>query len=403
VIENLAAESAETSGRSVRVLQNAECVLPDRVLLADLVLRGPVIDLLAPAGEGCAELAGSERAEVYDLAGRRVTPGIIDLHVHGGFGIDFQRDTPETVAGSAERFAGIGVTTLLLTLVSAPEEELLDRLATAARACDLSPAFAGIHLEGPFIAKDRRGALPEAGVLAYDDGLMEKILSAAAGKLRVLTFAPEAVPVAALRRIRSRGISLSIGHTSCDAQTARAAIDAGAWRATHLCNAMPQIHHRAPGPALEVLLDPRVRCEVICDGVHVDDRVIALARRLKGPEGVVAVSDAMPLAGLGAAAGEFCGHEVQSDGKRAILDDGTLAGSVMFLPEALRRTGTALDLSPSDLVALGSTAPALDLGLPRNGRIGRGCRADLVIWERDAAVAALRGAEGELPDAWRSR
>jgi N-acetylglucosamine-6-phosphate deacetylase len=136
--------------------------------------------------------------------------------------------------------------------------------------------------------------------------------------------------------------------------------------------------------------------------VHVDDRIIALARRLKGPEGVVAVSDAMPLAGLGAAAGTFCGHEVQSDGTRAILDDGTLAGSVMFLPEALRRTGTALDLTPSDLVALGSTAPALDLGLTRNGRLGKGCRADLVIWERDTPVAVLRGAAGPLPASWRS-
>jgi len=388
---------------AVRVLRNAECVLPDRVLLADLVLRGPVIDALAPAGEGDAELPGGERAEMYDLGGRRTTPGIIDLHIHGGFGIDFQRDAPERVAAGAERLAAAGVTTLLLTLVSAPEEELLDRLSTAARACELSPAFAGIHLEGPFIARDRRGALPEAGVLPYDDARMERILSAAGGKLRVLTFAPEAIPVAALRRIRARGVSLSIGHTDGDAAATRAAIDAGAWRATHICNAMPPVHHRAPGPALECLLDPRVRCEVICDGVHVDDRIIALARRLKGPEGVVAVSDAMPLAGLGPAAGEFCGHEVQSDGTRAILDDGTLAGSVMFLPDALRRTGTALDLAPSDLVALGSTAPALDLGLPRNGRIGRGCRADLAIWERESAAAVIRGGEGALPPEWRVR
>jgi N-acetylglucosamine-6-phosphate deacetylase len=146
-----------------------------------------------------------------------------------------------------------------------------------------------------------------------------------------------------------------------------------------------------------------VRAELICDGVHVDDRVIQLARRVKGPEGLVAVSDAMPLAGLGPAAGSFCGREVQSDGLCATLDDGTLAGSAMLLPAALRRTADALELTPSEVVSLGSTAPALDLGLPRTGRIGRGCRADLVVWERDTAVAVLRGGEGTLPADWRIR
>ena len=111
----------------------------------------------------------------------------------------------------------------------------------------------------------------------------------------------------------------------------------------------------------------------------------------------------MPLAGLGTAAGTFCDQEVQSDGRRATLADGTLAGSVTFLPEALQRTRDALELSPSEVVAVGSTAPARDLGLPRTGRIGRGCRADLVVWEQDAAVAVLRGGEGTLPEAWRIR
>lgn len=381
---------------SPKVLRNAEVVLPDRTLLADVVLRGPTIDLLTSPGGGTG-------VETHDLEGRRVTPGMIDLHIHGGWGVDFYRDSPETIAESAERFAAIGVTTLLLTLHPGPEEELLDRLHSAAIACTLSDAFAGIHLEGPFIARDRKGALPEAGILPYTPRTMERLLLAAAGKLRVMTFAPEAIPTAEVRRIRSLGVNPSIGHTSADAEDTRAAIDAGAWRATHLCNAMPPIHHREAGPIPELLLDPRVRVELICDGQHVDDRVIELVRRTKGPDALMTVSDAMPLAGLGSAAGTFCGAEVQTDGVQATLEDGTLAGSVTFLPDAVHRTARALELDPSVAVRLASTVPALDLGLPRTGRIGRGCRADLVVWEDGAPAAVLRGGEGALPEAWRIR
>jgi len=377
-----------------RVLRNAEAVLPDRVVHTDIVIRGPMIDSFAPAGEG-------QGSEIHDLSGLRVTPGLIDLHVHGGWGVDFYRDDAETIASVAPRFLESGVTSLLITLHPGPEEELIDRLANAARACTMSPVFAGIHLEGPFLAVDRKGALPESGIFAFEESCFERLLTAAGGKLRMMTFAPESIPPSLISRIRSQGIILSIGHTSCDAETARGAIAAGAWRATHLCNAMPPIHHRAPGPVLELLLDSRVRVEMICDGLHVDDQILELAVRLKGPAGVLAVSDAMPLAGLGTAAGTFCGQEVQSDGVRATLGDGTLAGSVTFLPEALKRTSEALDLDPHQLVALGSTAPALDLGLPKTGRLGRGCRADLVVWDAAGPVAVMRGGEGELPKEWR--
>ena len=377
-----------------KVLRNAEVVLPDRTLLADMVLRGPMVEALAPAGQG-------RGTEIYDLEGKRVTPGLIDVHVHGGWGVDFYRDDADTIATTAEKFLASGVTSVLLTLHPGPPKELLDRVHNAAEACDRSKVFAGIHLEGPFLAPDRKGALPSEGILAFDAELMEKLIDAARGKLRTLTFAPEAIPAPALRGLSSLGIGLSIGHTSADAAQTHAAIEAGARRCTHLCNAMPPIHHRDPGPILTALLDDRVRVEVICDGEHLDDRMIDLALRLKGPEGVIAVSDAMPLAGLGIAAGTFCGQEVQSDGVRATLADGTLAGSVALLPAALRRTATALNLSAPAVVALGSTAAARDLGLPRTGRIGSGCRADLAIWDGEEAVGTLRGGEGELPESWR--
>ena len=377
-----------------KVLRNAEVVLPDRVLLADLTWRGPMIDTLGPpeAGQG---------VEIYDLEGKRVTPGLIDLHVRGGWGVDFYRDDAEAIAATGEKFLASGVTTALITLHPGPPEEMIDRLANAARACELSPVFGGIHLEGPFLAADRRGALPEAGILPYDARLLERMMEVAGERLRMMTFAPEALPADALGGLHSQGVLLSIGHTSGDAASAEAAIAAGARRVTHLCNAMPPIHHRDPGPIVAALLDDRVRVELILDGQHLDDRIVSLIDRVKGRDGIIAVSDAMPLAGLGTAAGTFCHHEVQTDGTRATLADGTLAGSVTFLAEALTRTARALDWTPDRVVAAGCTAPALDLGLPRTGRLGKGCRADLVVWDNDAPIATLRGGEGSLPDAWR--
>lgn len=367
-----------------RVLRNATLVLPDRQVAGDLVLaRGRIAELTAP-GRGAG-------AESWDLAGRVVTPGLVDLHTHGGWGVDFSTDTPARMASVAPHYARAGVVRLLLTLVSAPRAELLERVAAAAQACALCPAFAGLHLEGPFLARDRRGALPEAGILAYDAGLVEELQRASAGWLRVMTFAPEAIPPAEVRRIQAAGITLSIGHTDGDADATEAAIRAGVHRATHLCNAMPPIHHRAPGPVVALLNDTRVRVEVIADGQHLDDRMLRLILAAKGQGRVQVVSDSMPLAGLGAACGEFAGAEGASDGVCARRTDGTLAGSVTPLGAALARTGVALGLSPVALAHLGATTPALDLPHSHPGRIATGAPADLLILEPDGTVhAALR-------------
>ena len=379
-----------------RVLRAVEVVLHDRVVEADLVLMGSTIDALLPAGTASGD-------EVWNLEGRRVRPGLVDLHNHGGWGIDFYRDGADKIVECADRYSSIGVTSLLATLHPGPIDEMLERLSEAARACVASGVLLGIHLEGPFISHDRRGALPAEGILPWDGGVMDRILDAACGQLRVMTFAPEAIPTSALKSIRSAGVMLSIGHTSADAGCTRAAIDAGVWRCTHLCNAMPPMHHRSPGPVPVLLTDDRVRCEVILDGQHLDDDFVRLALALKEEDSLMAVSDAMPLAGLGETSGSFVGKEILSDGKRATLSDGTLAGSVMALPDALTRTASALSLSPSRIAALGSLAPAMDLGLKRHGRIASGCRADLVVEEAGRGIAVLTGGErvgGEEDTAW---
>ena len=205
-----------------------------------------------------------------------------------------------------------------------------------------------------------------------------------------MTFAPEEVPISAQQRLRAAGVRGSIGHTCASATQTRAAIDAGTHRCTHVCNAMPPIHHRSPGPVLALLLDERVRCEVILDGHHLDDDMVQMALRLKGAEGLMAVSDAMPLAELGVSSGVFHDVAVASDGSRATTIDGRLAVSVTLLPEALRRTQASLGLKPHELAALGASTAADDLGLSRQGRICPGHVADLVIYGDQGVEAVLR-------------
>ncbi|MEM7167170.1 MAG: amidohydrolase family protein [Planctomycetota bacterium] len=374
------------SERKVQVLRNASIVLPDRTLAGDLLLRGGWIQALTAAGQGVGE-------EIWDLAGRRVAPGLIDMHTHGGWGVDFAQDSVEQMLSVVPYYAQHGVTRLLLTLCPAPLPEMLDSLKRAAAACERSSAFVGIHLEGPFLAVNRRGALPAAGIQPYDPDVFDKILRAAGSHLRVMTFAPEAIPAGELRKIQSTGITLSIGHTDGVADDVTRAVRAGVRRATHLCNAMPPIHHRRPGPVIACLTEPAVRVEVIVDGCHLDDRFVDLVLTAKGIDNVLAVSDSMPLAGLGTASGTFASHEVVSDGTRACLPDGTLAGSVTPLLVALQRLGRRLDLPAHRLSRLGSTVPAQDLPVANLGRIATGTPADLIVFDQDeeAVLSTLRG------------
>ena len=366
------------------VLRNGELVLPDRIVHGDLLLEGAVIRKLAPAGTATGD-------EIWDLGGRKVTPGWVDPHIHGFGGVDFNAADPETLADSVEKLAALGVTTVYPTIVPGPEEEMKEILSTVARAAELSPSILGIHLEGPFLSPGRRGALPESGVLEWDDELMNRLLEAAGGRLRLMTFAPERVPLSSLKKFSMVGIKGSIGHTCASAAETTAAIDAGARRCTHLCNAMPPLHHRDPGPVGAILLDDRVRCEVILDGHHLSDDLVRLALKMKGPNGLIAVSDAMPLAGMGGSSGVFCGQEVCSDGARATLSDGTLAGSVTLLPEALSRTAQALGWDQVSLQNMGSLNAAEDLGLPRRGSLRSDYRADLVIHGESGIEAVMRG------------
>lgn len=360
-----------------------------------MILRGRRI-LGAPGGgvlDGWVRTEGTRIVEVgaglppgpaVEVAGW-LTPGFVDIHVHGGGGAAFQDDVPDAAATAVAFHRSHGTTSLLASLVSAP----LEKLVAAVRRLEDAQAtglIAGVHLEGPFLADGRRGAHDATVLRAPDSDALDVLLASDA--VRVVTLAPE-LPggLDAVRRIVAAGAVAAIGHTSASYEQTVAAIDAGARIATHLFNGMPPALHREPGPVLALLEDPRVTVELINDGVHLHDGVFAATARALGAERVALVTDAIAATGL--ADGDYVlgslGIRV-ADGVSTLVEGGSLAGSVLTMDRAVARA-VRLGVDPVDAVASATATPAAAVGLTDVGRIEPGCRANLVALDDDFSVS----------------
>ena len=332
----------------------------------------------------------SERPEV-DLRGQWVLPGFIDMHVHGGGGASFTEGTSDQARRAAAFHRGQGSTTMLASLVTAPVAELEARAGLLAGLAD-DGVIAGLHLEGPFLSPARRGAQDPRHMIAPDVTLFEHLNAAARGHLRVITLAPELPGALAVIQAATRaGVTVAVGHTDATAEVTMAAVDAGAAHATHLFNGMRPLHHRAPG-AVGALLDrAEVTCEVIADGVHLDDIAVRLTARAAGPGRLVLVSDAMAAAGMPDGSYQLGSQRVSvAGGVARLLEDRTaIAGSTATLADVARHA-IAAGLPVRDVATAASTTPARILGLAnRTGALRPGLAADLVICDDDFRPSAV--------------
>jgi N-acetylglucosamine-6-phosphate deacetylase len=323
---------------------------------------------------------------------RVLAPGFVDTHCHGGGGGAYtlaDRDAAELAIAAHRRR---GTTTQVASLVSARLPDLERQLA-ALRPLVAAGELAGVHLEGPWLAPNRKGAhnldcLSEPTPAAVD------AVVAQADIVRMVTIAPE-LPGAltAISRLAAAGVVAAVGHTEADYDLARQAIAAGARGATHLFNAMPPLTHRAPGPVFALLDDPRVRCEVIFDTHHVHPALARAVLSRLGPRGVL-VTDAMAAAGLGDGSYELGDRAVTvRAGVARLTGQSTIAGSTITLADAVRRA-VAHGLPLPQALAAATRQPADYLGLYDVGRLRPGAYADLVEVDADGAVwsAWRRGA-----------
>jgi N-acetylglucosamine-6-phosphate deacetylase len=321
--------------------------------------------------------------------GPLLAPGFVDVHVHGWGGHDAMGDRA-ALDGMARALLRHGVTSFLPTAVTAPLPDLVafaDRVrAWLPKAPTDGAEPIGFNLEGPFLAAARRGAHDQAHLqvpAAVPRATLEPLIDG----LRLLTVAPE-LPGATdlIRWLFDRGVATSVGHSAATVAEARAGYEAGARSTTHLFNAMTGIDHRAPGVAVAALLDDAVYAELIADGIHVDPAVWPLITRLKPPDRLLLVSDAMALAGTGDGRGRIGGLAVEVVGARVTLaGTSTLAGSVIALDTAVRNLVAAGVALPA-AVAAASRNPLALVGISDRGRIAAGQRADLVELGPDLAV-----------------
>ncbi|HEU4676635.1 MAG TPA: N-acetylglucosamine-6-phosphate deacetylase [Motilibacteraceae bacterium] len=370
----------------VLVLRGGQVLVePGLLRTADVVLRGGRVDEVLPGGStGRTSTAGGTVRDV-DVAGLTVVPGYLDLQVNGAHGVDLTR-SPEDLPAVADALTRHGVTGFLPTLVSHPSGTV--PRAVRALRLPLPPGAArplGWHVEGPFLAPARRGAhrLEHLRAPAAD----EAASWSPDGGVRMVTLAPELPEALDLVRVLAgRGVVVSLGHTEATADQVRAAVDAGARAVTHLFNAMPGLGHRTPGPVGAALADDRVVCGLIPDGLHVDPLVLGLAWRLLGPRRWLTVTDTTAALGCPPGPSRLGDAEIVVDATSVRLPDGTLAGSVLALDEAVVRLVRLVGVDPLDAVATVTAVPARLLGLPARDAVRPGLR-DLTLLDEGLRCA----------------
>jgi N-acetylglucosamine-6-phosphate deacetylase len=286
-----------------------------------------------------------------------------------------------------------GTTGYLVTTVAARHEELMRAVEDTIAAEEDDPLAAeilGLHIEGPYINPKFKGAQPECGIRDPNFDECAQLLDAAAGRIKIMTIAPE-LPggLEMIRTLARAGVAPSVGHSEADYDMALAAIEAGATRATHLFNAMSGVHHRKPGLAAAALNEPGLRAEMICDGVHVNPRMVALAWKAKGRDGMTLVTDAAAAQGMGDGVFTLGGFPIQVRGPLCTLMDGmTIASSVLTMNRAAANAISFAGMSLIDAAHTASLAPAEVCGVAdRKGSIEVGKDADLAILNTDFSVS----------------
>ena len=370
-------------------IQNGKFIVPNEA--GDFVVRQEGV--LLCDGENIkgfvAEGEIPKNAEVIDAQGNYVAPGFLNVHIHGCAGADTMDGTEEALARMARLQAETGVTGFLPTTMTCRWHEVEDALATVMEAMESQPVGArvlGAHMEGPFISPAKKGAQAEENIRQADYKMVkpwEKVV-------KIITLAPEELPdYDFVDKCHAAGITVSIGHTAADYDTAVNAVkDHGIHHFTHVYNAMTGFSHRAPG-VVGAAFDTDANCEIIADNVHSHPAAQRLLYHAKGGKNIVLITDSLRACGLGDGPSELGGQEVFVKGELATLKDGTIAGSVATMNRCVKifweNTGAELP----QIIEMVTKTPAQELALYEEvGSLESGKRADIVIFDEEVQVKA---------------
>ncbi len=326
--------------------------------------------------------------ETIDMTGKYILPGFIDTHIHGAYG-ERINDTKNYLSDFCAYEATQGVTSVAITTDSSTYEGLCEQMRIAVRASKQRKGtkIAAVHAEGPFLNRKYKGAMNEKCIASPDTDILDGLIEAGEGLLKIMTVAPEVDGcIELIKHAVDKGIKISMGHTDATFDAAKAAIEAGATRLTHTFNAMRPINHREPGVLVAALLEKDVICEVICDYVHLHPATVQMIYKLKGANGICMISDSGTAAGLDITEFEVAGIKRYVKDKVVRLENGTIAGSAMTLADGVRHL--ILDGIPMENVAkMASFNPAKAIGLDSEiGSIAVGKIADLAVLDEEYKV-----------------
>jgi N-acetylglucosamine-6-phosphate deacetylase len=324
-------------------------------------------------------------------------PGFVDVHVHGGAGGDFMDADAEAISRILSQHALNGTTALAATTLSASSEDLRAAVTQIAQASTsrMGAEIVAIHLEGPFINETRAGAQDRTSIRGADIQELERLIALAPQLRWMMTVAPEVPSVRALVEHFHPRVLFSIGHTTADYA---AAVDATTWgvsHVTHLYNAMTPLHHRDPGVVGAALSSPHLTAELIADGIHVHPAALRIAVQCM-PKRIALVTDAMRACGLPDGRYKLYDYDVTVRDGAVRLADGTLAGSVLTMGDAVKNMIELAGLPLDTVVPLATEVPARILGVAdRKGKLESRYDADLVILSEKLEVERVmtRGQE----------
>jgi len=338
-------------------------------------------DLVAPA-----------QHEIFDTGGRILIPGLIDVHVHGAGGGDTSDGAAEALRTMSTTLARLGTTSFLATAVIRREEDNRHlEIAGEYAGKDLGGAnLMGLHIEGPFISREKRGGIPLAGIETPSVEALNELIKTTKGTLKMMTIAPEvdgALDV--IRELVNRGVVASFGHSNANYEETKAGLAAGISHVTHIFNTMRPLHHRDPGPVPAIFEQPDVTVQVICDGIHLHENMVRYIYRQFGDERCICITDGMRATGLPEGRYVYYGKEYESRGGVARYLDGTLIGTTYSLHQMMLNFLDFTDCSLEAAVSATASNPAKVLGIDdRKGTLAVGKDADLVVLDQDRSVWA---------------
>jgi N-acetylglucosamine-6-phosphate deacetylase len=360
---------------------------------AGILVRNGVIEAIGPR-EGMSLPVGAQEISAVD---RSAIPGFVDVHIHGAGGHDVMEGTDEAMTVVARTLARHGTTSFVATTVTASPDDTCRSVEGIARFItqqlktdDARAEVLGVHYEGPFLNKARRGVHPTECLQLPSTDLLERLLQAASGNARILTLAPElpgAVPC--IEAARTAGVVVAMGHTDATYEEARAAISRGVRHAVHVYNAMRPFSHRDSGVIGAVLTSSEVTAELIADGVHVEEAAMRVLLQAKGPGRVILISDGLSATGMPDGKYHLGKFEVTVRDGVCRNAEGKLAGSTLTLDRALRNI-VALGIPLADALRMLTTNPAKLLGIEfKKGALRTGADADIVLLDQNLQLTKV--------------